>query len=66
MKISDTQIAVSLLNKGIEDDDLQGRPGHLGIVGMRERAAAIGADLLVERGASGGTVVELTREVAAP
>ena len=52
--------------KGIEDDDLQGRPGHLGIVGMRERAAAIGADLLVERGAAGGTVVELTREVATP
>lgn len=52
--------------KGIEDDDLHGRSGHLGIVGMRERAAAIGADLLVERGAAGGTVVELTREEAAP
>lgn len=52
--------------KGIGDEDLQGRPGHLGIVGMRERAATIGAQLLVERGASGGTVVELTLEGAAP
>jgi len=52
--------------KGIEDDDMLGRPGHLGIVGMRERAETIGAQLVVERGALKGTVVELTLEVHAP
>lgn len=36
-----------------------GRPGHLGIVGMRERGLAIGAQLEVQKSASGGTVVSL-------
>jgi PAS domain S-box-containing protein len=47
---------------GIHVSDLAGRPGHLGLVGMRERAAAIGAHLTVASGMGGGTVVELTRE----
>jgi hypothetical protein len=51
---------------GLEPDNLQGRPGHLGMVGMRERAAAIGARLVVERGAQGGTVVALTLELVEP
>ena len=37
----------------------QGRPGHLGIVGMRERAIAIGARFLVGPGPDGGTRVSL-------
>ncbi|WP_439113469.1 PAS domain S-box protein [Hydrogenophaga sp.] len=49
---------------GLEPADLQGRPGHLGMLGMRERAAAMGARLAIERGAYGGTVVALTLEVA--
>ena len=51
---------------GLEPASLQGRPGHLGMVGMRERAAAIGARLVVERGAQGGTVVALTLEMVEP
>jgi hypothetical protein len=51
---------------GLEPANLQGRPGHLGMVGMRERAAAIGARLVVERGAQGGTVVALTLEMVEP
>jgi PAS domain S-box-containing protein len=51
---------------GLEPDNLQGRPGHLGMVGMRERAAATGARLVVERGAQGGTVVALTLEMVEP
>jgi hypothetical protein len=51
---------------GLEPANLQGRPGHLGMVGMRERAAAIGARLVVERGAQGGTVVALTLELVEP
>ncbi|MEW6100167.1 MAG: PAS domain-containing protein [Pseudomonadota bacterium] len=34
-------------------------PGHLGVVGMRERATAIGAAFSIGAGAGGGTVVEL-------
>jgi signal transduction histidine kinase len=33
--------------------------GHWGLVGMRERAARIGADLAIDDGAEGGTVVRL-------
>jgi signal transduction histidine kinase len=36
------------------------RPGHWGLVGMRERAAAIGARLDIGPGADGGTLVALT------
>jgi PAS domain S-box-containing protein len=44
---------------GIADSERHGRPGHLGLVGMRERAASIGAVLTVEQRASGGTRVRL-------
>ncbi|MFL6635574.1 MAG: two-component regulator propeller domain-containing protein [Massilia sp.] len=36
------------------------RPGHWGLAGMRERAAAIGAQLDIGPGAAGGTLVALT------
>ena len=36
-----------------------GRPGHLGLVGMRERALAIGASLHVHSEAGRGTIIEL-------
>lgn len=45
---------------GIADETVQGRPGHLGIVGMRERALAIGARLRVRRLSEGGTLVTLS------
>ncbi len=45
--------------RGIADTMRQGRPGHLGLVGMRERALAIGAGLEVVRLADGGTSVVL-------
>lgn len=44
---------------GIPKDLQHGRPGHLGLVGMRERALGIGARLQVQRGAGGGTEVLL-------
>lgn len=44
---------------GIADDRRDARPGHLGMVGMRERAVSIGAILSVERRLSGGTTVRL-------
>jgi PAS domain S-box-containing protein len=45
---------------GIAEGKLQGVPGHLGLVGMRERAASIGAVFAVERRLTGGTTVRLT------
>ncbi|MBX3608788.1 MAG: PAS domain S-box protein [Hydrogenophaga sp.] len=44
---------------GLADGMALGRPGHLGIVGMRERALAIGARLSARRRQSGGTRVTL-------
>ena len=45
---------------GLDASLAAGRPGHLGIVGMRERAHAIGAQLVARRRAEGGTVISLT------
>ena len=41
------------------------RPGHLGVVGMRERSLAIGASFSVQPEPGGGTAIELLWEVAA-
>lgn len=49
---------------GIEAKSQDGRPGHLGLIGMRERAHAIGATLLIDGAAGHGTMVELTWEAA--
>lgn len=47
---------------GIPEPLRQGRPGHLGLVGMRERALAIGATFSVDSPAGGGTRVVLRWE----
>lgn len=44
---------------GMTDEALQGRPGHLGVVGMRERALAIGARLKARARTEGGTLITL-------
>jgi PAS domain S-box-containing protein len=50
---------------GIPEGLRQGRPGHLGLVGMRERALAIGARFAVDKAAHGGTTVLLAWQEAA-
>lgn len=47
---------------GLPKDMGFGRPGHLGMVGMRERAIAIGARLSVLPGPQGGTLIRLEWE----
>ncbi|MCU0491540.1 MAG: sensor histidine kinase [Chloroflexaceae bacterium] len=42
---------------GIKGTDMA-RPGHFGIVGMRERVEQLGGSLQITRGSGGGTVVE--------
>ncbi|MFG6488217.1 ATP-binding protein [Roseateles sp. BYS78W] len=54
----------------VEDDGIglapgfERRPGHLGLVGIRERARAIGARLALEPRAGGGTALTLLWETA--
>ena len=49
-----------LNGRGIDSQVLrQGKEGHWGLSGMRERADKIGANLKVWSGAAGGTEVEL-------
>lgn len=45
--------------RGIETHEVASRPGHLGMVGMRERALAIGAHFSVARSDTAGTSVVL-------
>jgi len=45
---------------GLASGALAARPGHLGMIGMRERSIAIGARFEVESSPSGGTTVSLT------
>ena len=49
---------------GLSEDMATGRPGHLGIVGMRERALAIGARVQAGGAPGPGTVISLTWEAA--
>lgn len=51
---------------GLDEAAAQGRPGHLGIVGMRERAQAIGARLQFKARPSGGTLVSLSWQPTRP
>jgi signal transduction histidine kinase len=54
-------IRISDDGRGIEDCLLsEGRAGHYGLTGMRERAAAVGADLRIEAPPQGGTAVTLS------
>ncbi|MEW6706415.1 MAG: response regulator [Pseudomonadota bacterium] len=56
------ELAVEDDGRGIDEEASAGRPGHLGMVGMRERALAIGGRCSVQRNPSGGTTVSLQWE----
>jgi signal transduction histidine kinase len=45
--------------KGFAPEAQEARPGHLGMVGMRERALAIGARFAAEAADDGGTMIRL-------
>jgi signal transduction histidine kinase/ligand-binding sensor domain-containing protein len=44
---------------GLKDGNGNGRPGHYGLIGMRERAAQIGADLRIDSEPGRGTSVSV-------
>ena len=52
--------------RGFAGTPADGSSGHFGLTGMRERAAAIGATLAVESGASEGTRVRLMLPLGRP
>jgi PAS domain S-box-containing protein len=52
--------------KGISPELRQGRPGHLGVVGMRERAHSIGAVFSLVGALGGGTHARLRWEAPQP
>ena len=58
---NETSLRLNVIDngRGVPEQLINGRPGHLGIVGMRERAIAIGARFQVELAPSGGTSVGL-------
>lgn len=58
---SEKQLLLNVIDDGlgIPPDMQLGRPGHLGVVGMRERSISIGARFSVSAEPSGGTCVTL-------
>jgi signal transduction histidine kinase len=53
------EIEVTDDGRGFDPARVDKRPGHLGLAGMRERAAITGGDLDVGPAAGGGTRVRL-------
>ncbi len=51
--------------RGIPDEFLMGRPGHLGITGMRERATRLGGQLRIVSAPNQGSTVSFEMQVAA-
>jgi signal transduction histidine kinase len=56
----DDAVVVTVSDDGRGFDPTAPRPGHLGLTSMRERAAALGADLQLTTNPGGGTTVRLT------
>ncbi len=62
----DDTLVLRVADDGVGVAPGAGRPGAVGLVGMRERAAALGGDVTVRPGAAGGTVVTLRVPRARP
>ncbi len=65
---SSTRMQLRVIDDGVGDEELASRlrPGHLGLVGMRERALAIGARLELVSSPQSGTTVSLFWESHEP
>jgi signal transduction histidine kinase len=58
---ADGRLTITASDDGIGFDPTEGRPGHMGMGTMRDRAEAIGADLRVESAGHGqGTTITVT------
>ncbi|MDE2147447.1 MAG: HAMP domain-containing protein [Burkholderiales bacterium] len=56
------RVSVEVVDDGVGFDPAPARPGHYGLVGMREQAALIGAQLSLTRRDGGGTRLALAFE----
>jgi signal transduction histidine kinase len=54
--IDEGRIELRIADNGVGFDPLASRPGHYGLVGLREQAESIGAELQLESGAHGTSV----------
>jgi PAS domain S-box-containing protein len=65
---NDASLRLNIIDngRGVPEQLVNGRPGHLGMVGMRERAIAIGAHFKVEPGPLGGTSIGLHWQAPPP
>jgi len=59
-----TQLELSVEDNGIGFDVTAPHPGHYGLVGLREQAQLIGAELSIESGAARGTRLRLSLRMA--
>ncbi len=65
---SETSLHLHVIDngRGVPERLVNGRPGHLGMVGMRERALAINAVFKIEAVPTGGTSIALLWQAEAP
>jgi signal transduction histidine kinase len=63
--VTDGRLAVTINDDGTGFDVAQPRPGHLGLVTMRERADVLGAELSVAAAGAGGTTVTVSVDAPA-
>lgn len=64
LRYGSRELALEILDDGVgiaaDFLDRQGRPGHFGLIGMRERAERIGAAFSIESETDGGSAVSVT------
>jgi signal transduction histidine kinase len=64
LKIADgTDLVLSIEDDGVGFDPAVSRPGHFGLVGLREQAQLIGADLAIGGGPDRGTSVRISLRI---
>jgi signal transduction histidine kinase len=64
LKIADgTDLVLSIEDDGVGFDPAVSRPGHFGLVGLREQAQLIGADLAIGSAPDRGTSVRISLRI---
>jgi signal transduction histidine kinase len=64
LQIADgTDLVLLIEDDGVGFDPAAARPGHFGLVGLREQAQLIGADLAIASTPDGGTSVRISLRI---
>lgn len=64
MQKNDTHLCLQIEDDGIGFDTGLSRPGHFGLVGLREQAQLIDADVQIRSAPNGGTTLAVTLRIA--